>query len=161
MPMSPRYPGAIACRNVHAAAECDSKVRVVTTNTLGFFEDLPGGHGLARMLVAEGDVAMDEIADRLDARPSRRRAFEEFPGHRGQAVGLAVTAAQEKDQRLGRQVLDRVLSGRRDNYIRQAGIMNDAISRQTHPAGGSDDAAAPIAERVAVDTVYSGKSKSR
>ena len=88
-----KVPGAIARRNVHAAAECDSKVRVVTTNTLGFVEDLPGGHGLARILVAEGDVAMDEIADRLDARPSRRRAFEEFPGHLGQAVGLAVTAA--------------------------------------------------------------------
>src|SRR5947208_7078682 len=40
------------------------------------------------MLVAEGDVAMDEIADRLDARPPRWRLFEEVPGHLGQALGL-------------------------------------------------------------------------
>ncbi len=105
------------------------------------------------MLIAEGDAAMDEIADRLDARPSRRRPFEEFPGHVGQAVGLTVAATQEKGQCLGRQVLHCVLSGRRDNHIRQAGIMNDAIGRQAHPAGGSEDAAAPIAEQVAVGVV--------
>jgi len=31
------------------------------------------------MLVAKGDVAMDEITDRLDARPPRWRLFEEVP----------------------------------------------------------------------------------
>src|SRR6266540_5291267 len=93
----PEIAGAIARRNVHAAAERDGEVRVVATHTLAFIEDLPGRHGRARMLVAEGDVAMDEIADRLDARPPRWRLFEEVPGHVGQAVGLAVATAEEKD----------------------------------------------------------------
>src|SRR6266480_4638819 len=90
--------GAIACRNVHAATERDGEVRVVATHTLAFIERLPGGFGRARMLVAESDVAMDEIADRLDARPPGWRLPEEIPGHLGQAVGLAVATAEEKDQ---------------------------------------------------------------
>src|SRR6266511_5122460 len=89
--------GAIARRNVHTAAEGDGEVRVVATHTLAFIEDLPGRHGRARVLVAEGDVAMDEIADRLDACPPRWRIFEEVPGHLGQALGLAVATAEEKD----------------------------------------------------------------
>src|SRR5258708_3663963 len=93
----PEIAGAIARRNVHAAAERDGEVRVVATHTLAFIEDLPGRHSRARMLVAEGDVAMDEIADRLDARPPRWRLFEEVPGHLGQALGLAVATAEEKD----------------------------------------------------------------
>jgi hypothetical protein len=72
------------------------------------------------MLVAKGDVAMDVIADRLDARPTGGRLGEELPGDVGQAVGLALAAAQEIDDRLGRQVLDRVLGRRRGDDIRQA-----------------------------------------
>jgi hypothetical protein len=49
------------------------------------------------MLVAKGDVAMDEIADRLNARPPRWRLFQEVPGHVGQALGLAVATSEEKD----------------------------------------------------------------
>ena len=89
--------GAIARRNIHAAAERDGEVRVVATHTLAFIEDLPGRHRGARMLVAEGDVPMDEIADRLDARPPRWQLFKEVPGNVGQALGLAVTTAEEKD----------------------------------------------------------------
>ena len=49
------------------------------------------------MLVAEGNVAMDAIADRLDAGPPRWRIFEKVPGQIGQKVGLAVATAEEKD----------------------------------------------------------------
>src|SRR5271165_2923407 len=89
--------GAIARRNVHAATERDGKVRVVATHTLAFIEYVPGRHGRARMLVAKRDVAVDEIADRLDARPTRWRRFEELPRRIGQAIGLAVATAEEKD----------------------------------------------------------------
>src|ERR1700730_12690401 len=76
----PKVAGAIARRNVHAAAERDGEVRVVATHTLAFIEDLPGRHRWARMLVAEGDVVMDEIADRLDARPPRWRLCKRYYG---------------------------------------------------------------------------------
>src|SRR5206468_3776184 len=41
----PEIAGAIARRNVHAAAERDGEMRVVATHTLAFIEDLPGRHG--------------------------------------------------------------------------------------------------------------------
>src|SRR2546430_2231586 len=43
-----------------------------------------------------------------------------------------------------------MLGSRRGNHVRQAGITNYAIGRQAHSAGRSDDAAAPVAEDVAV-----------
>jgi len=63
------------------------------------------------MLVAEGDVAMDEIADRLDTPPSGRGLLKESPGHLGQAVGLAVATRSnhERDARLKRDQLVAVL----------------------------------------------------
>jgi len=102
------------------------------------------------MLITERDVTMDEITDRLYARPPRRSLFEEVPGHVGQAVRFAVAAAEQKRQRLGRQILHRVLRGRGRQDVRLAGIAHDTIGRQAHPAAGGDDAAAPIAEDVAV-----------
>ncbi len=101
--------GAIARRNVHAAAEGDGEVRVVATDAIAFRIGLPGRLGRTRMLVAEGDVAMNVIADRLDAGPSRGGLGKKLPRDVGQAVGLAVATAQEIDDRLRRQILDRVL----------------------------------------------------
>ena len=71
---------------------------------------------------------MDEIADRLDARPPRWRLFEEVPGHVGQTVGLAVATAEEIDEGVRRQVLHGVLESRRNDHVRQAAIANDAIA---------------------------------
>ena len=74
----------------HAAAECDhGKVCVVTTHALAFIERFPRGHRRARMFIAERDVPMHEIADRLDARHSGRRFFKEPPRRFRQTVSLA------------------------------------------------------------------------
>jgi hypothetical protein len=79
------------------------------------------------MLVSEGDVAVDEIADRLDARPPRWRLFEKIPGYVGQAIRLAVATAEEKYQRLGGQILYRVLGSRRGDHVRQAGVTDHSV----------------------------------
>src|SRR5712672_1005252 len=44
--------GAISGRNVHAAAECNSQVRVVATNAFTLVEDLQRRLGCARVLIA-------------------------------------------------------------------------------------------------------------
>src|SRR5712691_5967629 len=75
--------GAIACRNVHAAAKGDGEVRVGATDGLGFIEYITGGLGRTRMLVPKNDVAMNEIANRLHAPPSHGRLPEEVPGYFG------------------------------------------------------------------------------
>ena len=63
---------AVACRNVHAAAECDGEVRVITADAGPLIESLPGRLRGARMLVTKSDMLMDKVADRLDASPSNR-----------------------------------------------------------------------------------------
>jgi len=54
---------------------------------------------------------MDEIADRLDARPSQGRLPERRPGRFGEAVGFAVAAPEQIHQSLRRQFLHGVLRG--------------------------------------------------
>jgi hypothetical protein len=46
-----------------------------------------------------------------------------------------------------------MLEGRRDDRVGQASIANDTIGRQAHSASGRDDAAAPIAEYVAIGEI--------
>ena len=61
---------AVACRNVHATAECDGEMRVVTADTGSLVESFPGRLRGAGMLVTKSDMLIDEIADGLDASPS-------------------------------------------------------------------------------------------
>jgi hypothetical protein len=69
------------------------------------------------MFVSKGNVAMDDVADRLDARAPRWRLFEVVPGYFGQAVGLTVPTTEEKDERLCRQIVHRVLGSRRGYHV--------------------------------------------
>ena len=59
--------GAVTRRNIHAATERDREVGIVATHARAFMEGFERGFGQPGMLVAEGDMLMDEIADRLDA----------------------------------------------------------------------------------------------
>src|SRR5580658_7566867 len=89
-------------------------------------EHLSGRLAGVGVLVAEGDMAMDEVADRLDPRPAERRVAEEVPRRLGEEVRLAISAAEKKNQRFLGQVLDRVLAGRSGNFVGLAGVANDA-----------------------------------
>ena len=94
---------------------------------------------------------MDEVADRLDPRPARRRLAEQLPGDVGQPIGLAIAAAEQKDQRLLGQILDRDAARPRARPHRAGRCRRtDAVGRQPHAAGGRDDPAAPVAEAVAI-----------
>jgi hypothetical protein len=88
----PKIAGAISRWDFHAAAECDGEMRVVAAHPLAFIEHFPRGHRGARMFIAECNVSMHEIADRLDARPSGRRFLKEAPGGLGQTVGFVRSA---------------------------------------------------------------------
>src|ERR1700733_11743963 len=71
--------GAVAGRNIHAAAESNGEVGIVAADTFALIVDLPRRHGGAGVLIAERDVAMNEITDRLHARPARLRVLEQLP----------------------------------------------------------------------------------
>jgi hypothetical protein len=144
-------PAAIAGGNVHAAAKRDGEVGVVATYAFAFVVSFPRRLGGAGVLLTERDAMMDEVADSLRPRPARRRrVLEELPGGVRQTIRLAVAAAEQINQRIRRQVFNRVLSGRRNHGIWQAAVVDDVISGQTHVARGRDDPAAPVAEHVAV-----------
>ena len=55
--------GAVARRNVHAATERDGEVSVVSANAAPLVVGLQSGSRAPRVLVAEFDVAVDEVAD--------------------------------------------------------------------------------------------------
>ena len=61
---------AIACGNIHAAAECDCQVSVVAADAITLVENLPGGFGRAGVSVAKDDMFVDIVANRLNALPS-------------------------------------------------------------------------------------------
>ena len=111
---------------------------VVAADALAFIEDFPRRHGGAGVLVAESDVAMDEIADRLDPRPARRRRLEQLPRRFGQPIGLAIAAAEQVDQRLRRQSSIACCSAEGNDRVGQAAVAHHAVGGQRiAPAGAT------------------------
>jgi hypothetical protein len=113
-------------------------------------ERFPGGARVAGVLIAEFDMVMDVIDDRLGALPARRIAAEQAPGDIGQAVGFAIAAAQKEDQHIVGQLLDRHLAGMRHHPVGQSAIAHRRTGGQRDRTGRGHDAAAPIAEGIAV-----------
>src|SRR5437016_3646065 len=86
--------GAIARRDVQAAAESDRQMCVVAANAVALYVCFGRGPGGAGVLVAEGQVVVYEIADGLHPRPAERRMSEQAPRLVGKAVGLTVATTQ-------------------------------------------------------------------
>ena len=103
------------------------------------------------VLIAEGDVVVHEVDDRLHPRPARRRVAEQRPGDVGELVGLAIAARHQIEQQFVRQLVDRQLLRGRHHHVGQAGIAHQRAAAQGHAAGGRDEAAADIAKTVAIE----------
>jgi len=71
-------------------------VRVIAADAGPLLKSLPGRLSGAGVLVTEGDMLMDEIADCLDAFPSGGRLAEEVPSYLGQQIGPAISAPQQE-----------------------------------------------------------------
>jgi hypothetical protein len=105
----PEIAGAIARQNVHAAAERDGEVGEVAAHPSPFFECVKGCPRHARVLIAERDLLMHEVADRLHQRVALRKGPEPRAGKLRQPVGLAITATEKIDERLDGEFLERVV----------------------------------------------------
>ncbi len=125
-------------------------MREVAADSAALHIGFVGGLGGARMLVAEGDVIMHEVADRLHARPAERRMPEQAPRIVGQAIGLAITAAEQKQHALDREVLDLMLERSEIDRIGRARIPHDRIGAKAELSGRRDQARAPVSEAVAI-----------
>lgn len=101
--------GAVACRDIHAAAEGDCQMREITANPMSLGKGLGCGAGRARVFVSEADMAMHEGANGLYPRPARLGIPEQPPGFLGQEIGVAVAASKKKDDRFRGQLFDKML----------------------------------------------------
>ena len=127
----------------------------VATHAHALLIGLPRRARRARMLVAERELAVHEVADRLDPTPAGGRIAEELPRDRGQAVGFAVAAAEQKDERVVGQQLDRRLPRLGGDDVVDA--VDQRVRGDARLAGRSHDAAAPVAEGVAVGRHRKGR----
>src|SRR6202035_1553038 len=87
--------GAISRRNIEAAAERDREMCEVATDASLLRKGPRGASGAISILIAERDVLVNEIADRLHPAPARGGAAEQRPGPVHHQVGFTITAAEE------------------------------------------------------------------
>src|SRR3984893_12489835 len=101
--------GAIARGNVHAPAEGDGKMRVVSADASPLSERNPRRLRWASVRVAERDVMMHIVANGLNSLCATGRHREERPRQSREPVGLAVSTAEEKLKALLGEILHRML----------------------------------------------------
>src|ERR1035441_10176418 len=90
--------GAIARRHIHSAAKSAGQMRAIAANAGPFFEGLRGAAGRPGVLVVEGNMAMNVIAEGWPGRVARRPAAKEPPSRLAQKVGLAIAAPQQEHE---------------------------------------------------------------
>ena len=112
--------------------------------------DVMRGLHVMGVLVAEGDVVVDEVGDRGYPRPARLGVAEQRPRDVGQLVGLAIAARHQIQQHFVRQLVDRNLLRGRHHHVGQSGIAHQRAAAQGDAAGRRHQPAADIAETVAV-----------
>ena len=148
--------GAIARRNVHAAAQGDSQMREVATYpaTLGVAGESRAGW--VGVVVAELDVVVHIVADRLHPGPAFRRIAEQRPRKLRELVCFTIPAAKQIQQRVLRQILDGMLWRIGNDCVRCAGVADDESRRDAQDSGGCQNAMADVAEAV---TVFAGPDR--
>jgi hypothetical protein len=108
-----------------AAAEGNSQMGEVAANAAALGICFICGSGDARVLVAEDQVIVHEVADSLHARPAQRCVTEEAPRIVGQAIGLAIATAG----RFRRQMLYIVLKSVQIDRIGSQGKFSRGCSK--------------------------------
>src|SRR5260370_33203454 len=86
----------------------------------------------------------------MERTPPRRRLTEQAPSCLGKLFCIAVSAPQEKNEGLFRQVLYRMLLCRSCNDVRLTRVLDDRGARYPYLPFGGYDTAAPVAEAVAI-----------
>src|SRR6516164_4990132 len=141
--------GAIARRNVHAAAQGDCEMGKISTDATAFHMCIPRRLGRIRMLIAECKVAVYVVANSLNERPSLPHIAKFGPGEVHETIRLAIPAAKEIDERLDRELFQSVLLSIRRYVVGLAAVVDQKIREQSKPAPWGVYDVANIAETVA------------
>ncbi len=111
---------------------------------------LVGGAGGASVLIAEGQPVVDVVDDGLHPTPAGLNLSEQRPGEIGQGVGFTVAAAQQVDEGIVRQLVDRVLDSQKRGLVGQAAVPDQEVGAEANRACRGDQPVAGVAEAVAV-----------
>src|SRR5579883_3166487 len=125
-------------------------MREIAAHTSLLVERLPRGAGRTGVRVVERDMVMNEVADRLHARPPSGGTTEQIPCDLGQSIGLAIATAQQKHQHVSRQILHGMLTRSSIHRIRTSAVVQDGRAGNPYFSLRSDKATAPIAEAIPV-----------
>lgn len=104
----------------------------------------------SRELVAKLDMAVNVVADRLDAAPAAADAAERRPGQIRQPLGVAIATAQQIHQRLVGKPVQRDLFGMRRNLVGQSAILDDELVPKIDLTDRGDKPRADVAEPILV-----------
>ena len=115
-----------------------------------FAHRVAGGAGGARLGVAEADLRMDEVADRLRAPPAARYRVELRPREIGEIVAVAIAARNQVQQHFVGKPGDRRQLGIGGDFVGQAGIVNPEAIVKSNEAGGNLDARDAIAIMIEI-----------
>ena len=118
----------VARGDIHAAAEGDRQMGEVAADADPFAIGFIGRARVSRILITEGQMGMDEVADGLHARPARRRRSEHIPGDLAQLVCFAIATAKEVGETFIRQLRDRRLGRVGNDLVRRAVVLDDAVA---------------------------------
>src|SRR5215218_5545678 len=99
---------------------------------------LGGRAGRARVLVAERDMVVNEVADRLHPHPAGRCGSEQPPSLVRQAIRFAIPAPEEKQQGVYGQRLNRMLLGSDIGWVWLACVSDDGLRPQAERARRCD-----------------------
>ena len=113
------------------------------------------------MLVAEGQMIADEIADSLHPAPATRARSEMAPCDIGESVGFAIAAAEQKHQSFVRQLFDGDLVGVQFYRIGQAAVLDDGVGRDREVAARRDEPPHCIAECIEICPCRNRRTRRR
>ena len=134
----------------HAAAKRDGEMSEITADA--GLVDVSAVRSPLRIgvLIVEGYMVVHEVTNRLNSAPSGRRRSELGPSKITETIGLAITAAEQKHQRVVRQIIDTMLNGIFGDIIGLTVVVDLEVGRYRAQAGGSHDPGACVAEAVGV-----------
>jgi hypothetical protein len=143
--------GAVAGRDVHAAAERDGEMGEVAADADALMHGLAGATSWARVGITEPNFRVNEIADRLHTLGAGQLS-ELRPGEIGELVAIAVAAREQEQQRFVGKVGDRRRPQVGWCLVRLARVPNhEAIGERDEPRRNFD-ARDPIAEKIEIGT---------
>jgi hypothetical protein len=96
--------------NVHAAAQSNREVGIIATYTNPFMKRIERGSIIPSVAISKVDMIVDKIADRLHALPSGLCAAKRLPREVNQLLSFTVPAAQQKNENVVGEFIDRMLS---------------------------------------------------